>query len=131
MPGCKGWFTKKAPEKKVEMRTLTAEEVQSKMEQTEKPMVINVLSEKSYEDCRIAGSTNTPVSKLADASKAWQKDQEIILYCSSYQCGASKNAYHILKNLGFTNLYAYEGGVKEWHEKKFPTGGACQADYLK
>ena len=33
--------------------------------------------------------------------------------------------------MGFVSVVAYEGGTKEWKQKKFPITGECTLAYLK
>jgi len=93
--------------------------------------VVNVLSKDMYDDCHIAGSRNVPVSELETAASGWNKEQEIVVYCAHLKCDASKRAFNALKGMGFKNVAAFEGGMKEWHQKGLPSEGACVADYLK
>lgn len=109
---------------------IKAEELKSALN---KPglMIINVLGEEYYTDCRIPGSINIPVAELDVKAKQWPKDKEIIVYCASYDCSASKNGAKKLQEFGFTNVRAYEGGVKEWRKKGWPTEGPCALTYLE
>jgi rhodanese-related sulfurtransferase len=93
-------------------------------------MIINVLSPDAYADCHITGSINVPFDKLADFAKNIDKNQPIVVYCSSYICSASRKAWELLKSLGFKNIWAYEGGMAEWFGLGFASQGACQADYV-
>ncbi len=93
--------------------------------------VINVLSPDTYEDCRIKGSINVPLDTLADYVKDLPKDSELIVYCASYMCPMSKRAWRLLKDQGFTNIRAYEGGTAEWYSLGYPTEGPAQKTYLK
>lgn len=113
------------------IKKIGAEELKEKMSKDKNLFVINTLDEKAYEECHIKGSINIPVAQLADKSKDWKKDQEIVVYCGSVECPVSKNAYEVLKGLGFTNMAAFEGGMKEWKEKKFETEGKCAAEAVK
>jgi len=110
--------------------TITAEELKDRLGEPG-ILVINVLSKDVYDDCRIRGTLNVSLDELEKASGKWEKDQEIVVYCASYKCSASKKAYHQLSEAGFTNVRAYEGGTKEWKEKGFPIAGECKAEYLK
>lgn len=95
-----------------------------------KLLLINVLDQDSYNDCHIPESINIPFNKLQEATREMEKDTEIIVYCASYECSASREAWHILDQAGFTNIWAYEGGVREWKQSGKPTQGACSAPYL-
>ncbi len=95
-----------------------------------KLLLINVLDQNSYNDCHIPGSINISYNKLQEATKEMERDTEIIVYCGSYECSASKEAWHILDQLGFSNIWAYEGGMREWKQEGNPTEGVCKAPYL-
>ena len=97
----------------------------------QKFQLINVLMPTTYNDCHIKDSINVPLDKLADYVRELPKDSELIVYCASYICPVSKRAWRLLTELGFTNVYAYEGGMAEWYQKGYPTGGPCNEDYLK
>lgn len=96
-----------------------------------KPIVINVLAPEFYNDCHIKGSINVPFNQLEHYAKSLEKNQEIIAYCANYQCPASKQATKLLGQMGFDYVYAYEGGICEWFQRKLPTEGPCSMDYLK
>lgn len=93
-------------------------------------IVINVLSKDTYDDCHIDGSVNVPSDHLESYVKSFDKNRPIVVYCASYVCPASRNAWEFLKTLGFANVSAYEGGMAEWFQKGFPAQGACKADYI-
>lgn len=113
------------------IRTITAEELKGKMGKDHGLTVINALNKESYDDCRITGSINIPLDTLQEKAKTWARDKEIVVYCADEECPVSRNAFETLATMGFTNIYAYEGGMREWKQKGFPSQGACQADYLK
>ncbi len=94
-------------------------------------LVINVLPKPMYEDCRIKGSLSMPLAALTQFSTQIPKDQLIVLYCAHYTCDASRRAWKVLHDLGFTNVKAYEGGMAEWNQKGYPVEGACKESYLK
>ena len=53
--------------------------------------------------------------------RAWEidKSREVIVYCASVKCDASRRAAEMLTVLGF-DVKAYEGGIKEWKEAGLP-----------
>jgi len=89
-----------------------------------------VLDADTFRDCAIVGSINLPFKQLETLSKDLAKDQEIIVYCASYECEASRHAYRLLTKLGFTHIKAYEGGIAEWYQKGYPTQGSCALEFL-
>jgi rhodanese-related sulfurtransferase len=96
-----------------------------------KALVLNVLDAKYARDCMIKGTHSVPLSMLGNFVKEMPRSTELIVYCARYGCPVSEQAYHLLVGLGFTAVRAYEGGIKEWHQKGLPTEGACSMEYLR
>lgn len=96
-----------------------------------KPILINVLPTDYYDDCHIEGSINIPLEDLAQRIKQYDKDDYIVLYCARYSCSASRNAWHKVHDMGYTNVWAYEGGIAEWAQAGLPVEGTCKKPYLK
>ena len=110
LPGC---WTSKKEEKKAEL------------------VVINVLDEKLYNDCHIKGSINVPFEMIEEYARNLDKDAEIVLYCSNYQCATSEYAAKKLRQRGFTKVCVYEGGMAEWFQNELPVEGPSTKDYLR
>lgn len=86
-------------------------------------VIVNVLARPAYEKIRIRGSISIPRSELENGR--WEdldKSKEIVVHCSSYECGASRLAAEFLEARGF-DVKAYEGGIKEWAESGLPMEG--------
>ena len=109
---------------------INAEKLREKIDQYPDLTLINVLDEQTYVDCHITGSINIPYDRLVETLAGWEKDKEIVLYCAQTSCPKSKQAYELLTDLGFTHLYEYEGGIKDWYQKGFDTTGTCTFKYL-
>jgi len=97
----------------------------------EKFLLINALDKETYADCHIVGSINVPLADLAQAAEQFDKDAEIVVYCASNECPVGAKAWHILHNLGFTNVREFPGGMREWYTHSLPVEGACNATYLQ
>lgn len=95
-----------------------------------KVLLINVLPKDMYEDCHIKGSVSVPFEQLQLYAQPLDKNQKIVVYCSSYACHTSAKAWRLLDSMGFQNLWAYEGGMAEWYHAGFASEGKCQAPYL-
>ncbi len=93
--------------------------------------VINVLEPQYYTDCHIKGSINIPFERLEQYAKSLDKNTKIVVYCAHYQCPLSTKAWRLLDKLGFTNVYAYEGGIREWFQKGYPHAGICKESAWK
>lgn len=113
---------------------ITHEELKKKVDNPQfKGLVVNVLGRRFWEDAHIPRSISAPLKELDTICKSWNKDREIIVYCAARECDASYKAYKLLVSLGFTNVTAYEGGIREWFQTygKKGTNGPCEYRFLK
>ena len=101
------------------------------MENQETLLVIHVLAQEYYNDCHITGSINVPLDMLKEYAHGLDRKTPIVVYCASYTCPASASAWHTLHEMGFTHLWAYEGGMAEWCQLGYSVKGACSKEYLK
>jgi rhodanese-related sulfurtransferase len=113
------------------MQTVTKEELSARLG-TPWLVVVNVLAPESYEKIHIRGSVSIPKQELEEGKwKELDFTKEIVVYCSSSECGASREAAGFLESKGF-DVSAYEGGMKEWAESGLPTEGLLTPEqYLK
>jgi len=44
-----------------------------------------------------------------------------VVYCSDDDCGSSEDLAYQLQDQGFTNIYLFKGGWKQWTENNLPT----------
>jgi rhodanese-related sulfurtransferase len=104
------------------MKTILKEELAAKLN-AGNLVVVNVLARPAYDKIRIKGSISIPRSELETSRwKELDSKKEIVVHCSSYECGASRMAAEFLEARGF-NVKAYEGGIKEWAEAGLPMEG--------
>lgn len=99
--------------------------LQAKLEKKDQFHLWNVLTRDYYRpDVNIAGSrwvaVNSITEKLAEELVA-SKGETIVVYCGSQTCPSSKLAAGKLSEMGYTNVYAFEGGLKDWTDGGFPT----------
>lgn len=117
-------------QRSVFINIITASELQEKIDHNPDLLLINVLNEENYTDCHIPGSVNITHDHLVENLAGLDKDKEVVLYCAHSNCSKSRQAYELLADLGFTNLYDYAGGMKDWRKKGFKTTGMCLMQYL-
>lgn len=94
-------------------------------------IVINALASEYFDECRIKGSINVPLADLASFVKNADKNSTYVVHCASYSCPVSAKAWQIFHDAGFTDVYAYEGGMAEWMQMGYPVEGSCSLDYLQ
>lgn len=104
------------------MKTIKREELKKMIESKEDFLLINVLSKESFDEKHIPGSINIPV-KNDDFIKRVEiltgtKTKKIVVYCANFECTASPTAAKKLTEVGFTNVYYYQGGVDDWFQTK-------------
>ncbi len=108
------------------------------MPQKEELFLVNVLDKKFYEDCtivdknRVAKSINVTMDDLETyAQNNWDKKlSHIVVFCANYKCTASGESAKMLKDQGFKNVWAFEGGTAEWKHLGYPVSGPCTQGYL-
>src|SRR5581483_9834759 len=99
------------------IREISREELKKKISDPQfHGLVVNVLGKRFYDDAHIPRSISAPLKNLEEICKSWNKDGEIIVYCACIECDASYKAYKMLVSMGFTNVSAYEGGIREWYQ---------------
>ena len=107
-------------------------------------LVINALSEESFNEKSIPGTINLPVGSLTannseekvtdfmnrnvkkyhdledliDKDKMDSKDIPIITYCANKGCNASNELAKHIMNAGYSNVVEYPGGIEEWFGEK-------------
>ncbi len=102
-------------------KTITKEYLKQKIDNNESFALIEVLDKEDYDSYHIKGAINIPLSTIGkEAKKRFNKEDEIIVYCNDQNCQASPVAAEKLEKLGFSNVYDYEGGKKEWKNAGYP-----------
>ena len=93
--------------------------------------LVNVLEKELFDDAHIPGSINVPFQELIKQANGWDRNAEIILYCSNTMCLASGEGVKQLKALGFKNVRAYEEGIAGWFQDGNSVIGSREEEYLK
>lgn len=118
--------TSAAPAQKAEQhkhREITGEQLKAWIDQ-KKAMTILDARSKPYFD-----GTLLPNAKWVSAESSEKdivaavpaKDSLVVVYCASPQCPASGWLYDKMTKLGYTNIYEYHEGLKDWMSKGYPT----------
>lgn len=104
-----------------EIREITTDALVQKRQQGEAFILVDVLSHDHFAHVHLPGAVNVPVNVLRDlAPLLFGPNDEIVVYCASFECTASPTAVKILQQLGFTNVIDYAGGIKDWIEHDLP-----------
>ncbi len=107
-------------EMEFKMKTIDAQQLESMMKADDDLVVINVLPRQTFENEHIPETINIPVAaddfvqQVEDAVES--KNDDVVVYCADEACDASPKAAQKLEQAGFTSVYDFEGGMKEWSE---------------
>lgn len=109
------------PSHVADIQTISLEALKHEIDSNDDLVVINVLNEKYYKEAHIPESINMPFKDAKKFKKSIKKrgyhiNAPIVVYCYSLECPLSRQAYEALTELGYTNVRAYEGGIKEWKD---------------
>jgi len=99
-------------------------DVASKIQNNEDIILLDVRTPEEYAEVHLENALLLPVGELSANTLAGidlgenAKSKEIIIYCRS---GArSKQAYDVMKSLGYTNIKSVAGGMVHWQEDNYP-----------
>jgi len=102
------------------MREINRKELKDKLNKDDVTL-IEVLEPAEYEKGHIKHAINIPLETIVtEAREKFPFDEEIVVYCSDYDCTASPAAAKKLEDTGFKNIYHYPGGKKDWREAGLP-----------
>jgi rhodanese-related sulfurtransferase len=106
---------------KLSMNLISREELKQKLDRGDKFKLVNALGEWAFNAKHIPGSIN--VSKMQDAKKMLNHDDDIVIYCSNPSCIASIIGYQLLTRMGYNKLRCYAGGISDWEQAGYPLEG--------
>jgi len=104
-------------------QTIDRNALKAKLDEKAKFHLWNVLTKDYYKpDKNIPGSLWISVDEIEQKLPALgvQKEDEVVVYCGSFQCPSSKRAAEKLVRMGYRNVSAYEGGIADWAEGNLP-----------
>src|SRR5437868_15273508 len=106
---------------KYTMQLISRDELKRKLERKGNFKLVMALGTWEYRAKHIPGSLHflTPEEVLVSLIQ----DDEIVVYCSSYDCIASVLAYKYLVHHGYMHVRRYAGGILEWEEAGYPLEG--------
>lgn len=74
--------------------------------------ILDVRTNKEYEQGHIPGSVHVQLSEIGDKVKKLKKDKELVVYCQNGSRGVW--AIKRLMGMGYKNLYNLKGGYNAW-----------------
>jgi len=117
-------------------KEITREELKKWMDEKKEFLLIDVLSQESYEAKHLPGAKHAAVrgeenflKKAADIAST--KDAVIVIYCASFTCQLSPLAASTLADDGYTNVYDFKGGLADWQDAEYPFEGEVAGEKIK
>ena len=82
--------------------------------QNQKALIVDVRSSQEYNEWHLPGAINIPYYEIKRdiGNIVKDKNQEIVVYCQ--EGVRSKQAYKILKNLKYENVFNLYNGLDNW-----------------
>lgn len=114
---------------KTEVEEISRDEVKRMLDNGEDVTVIEVLDPDAYADFHLPGAINVPLaSDFGDTIQQAvpDKSRTVIVYCWDEDCHASPTAAKRMRQVGYSRVYDYADGKKDWKDAGLPveTGGA-------
>mgnify|MGYP000994324217 CR=1 FL=1 len=98
---------------------ISKKELRDHMSRCDDLQIVNVLSHEYDHLGMIKGSKRIPLQELEERAGELDKSKEVVVYCASRKCDASKKAAEKLEDMGF-DVCSYEGGIEEWKKAGYP-----------
>ncbi len=108
------------------METIDKDQLTAMQDSREDLLIVEVLGEDDYKTYHLPGAINVPLNEgfaQAIQEAVGQKDRPVVVYCSDENCPASAKAGRWMEQLGYSEVYDYGGGKKDWQT----TGGKLVA----
>lgn len=94
------------------MKTISAEELKTKLDAGEKPVLLDVREAWEFETCHIDGSINISMSNVQQMFDKLNTDEETVVICHHGMRSFQVASY--LEGNGYVNIINLEGGVDAW-----------------
>lgn len=102
------------------IRFIGVKAISEKLNSGEKPVLLDITPELSYQKLHPRSAVNIPVDRLKDpktsASYVDNRAKEIVIFSENYETEPAWEAAELLHSQGYNNLYIYEGGKAKWVE---------------
>ena len=104
-------------------KIITREELKKWIDEKKDFVLIDVLSQASYEGRHLPNAKNVPISDTEFLGKVEKyvpnKETSVVVYCASFTCQTSSRAARTLADAGYINVYDFKGGLADWQDAKY------------
>jgi len=104
-------------------------DLQKLLREDQTVVLIDVLSEESFEKGHLPGAISIPGDRLRERTPEVVPDRNttVVVYCASPSCNASDRAAALLTDMGYTDVRDYRGGKEHWKEGGLPLESGAPA----
>lgn len=103
---------------------LSAEDVRRMMDEDPDLVVVDALGEASYAKQHLPGAVNVPAESpdLEERVGGFVPDKAtpVVVYCAGPACHASPKVARRMRELGYTDVREFSGGLEAWHAAGLP-----------
>lgn len=103
------------------MKTIEREELKAKLDRGDDFKLVMAFGGWRFRGAHIPGSLS--VSSPLEAAELLHPEDEIVVYCTSEACAASRLLYWALVEAGYQNVRRYTEGISGWLEAGYPLEG--------
>jgi len=96
------------------IREITVQELKSRRDRGDQPLVIDVREAWELQLASIPGVVHVPMNEVPTRLAEFARDAETIVMC--HAGGRSMRVAHFLVNQGFTNVANLSGGIAAWSD---------------
>jgi membrane protein DedA with SNARE-associated domain/rhodanese-related sulfurtransferase len=107
---------------KLRTARITVDELHGLLEGSPPPLIVDLRSKKELErdPASIPGAIQLSMEEIESRLTGFQRDKDIILYCSCPNEVSSARAAIRLQRIGFTRVRPLLGGIAAWKQQKYP-----------
>ena len=110
-----------APELVERIERITAGSAAEQLGALEPPLLVDVRTSREWQEERIDGAMNLPLSQLADRWGELPADRQLVVYCASGYRSAI--ATSLLRRAGMARVASLVGGLAAWRSAQLPIAG--------
>jgi len=113
-----------------EVTAISRDEMKAKLDRGQGIVVVEALGPAYFEEAHLPGALNLPHDQVDELAPRLipDKDTEVVVYCSNLACQNSVIASRRLVQLGYRNVFEYEGGKQDWIEAGLPAENGPAAE---
>jgi rhodanese-related sulfurtransferase len=120
-PGWAGFAAQGNPLAAPQVHRMSLDDLNALMKSHADFLLVDARPREQYNVAHIPSAISMPLNEIPLYAGSLDKGRMIVTYCGNYNCPISTEAAERLVSLGYTNVYDYKGGIKEWQDTGYLT----------